>query len=240
MREDVTYSIEERMEIRRDAEAILQVAGVQEGSVTRIEAISIYNLISVFLKAGVPLTATGYDLEDFSPLHVSRSEQNLLRFIDEEKMTRVLEPAGGLVLRFPSTVGQAPVIYLAFKQRPVQPDLKLSSFLLPEWHQPVQYHLAFLQENGIAFRQTEVEEILRRQMLGETAPAAIYSYLSQGIGMVFHVAPKTFQYRYPEFSLERVAHWSLADLQEEMTELMQRLILKKSALPEEERKDRYE
>jgi len=86
----------------------------------------------------------------------------------------------------------------------------------------------------------EVEEILRRQMLGETAPAAIYSYLSQGIGMVFHVAPKTFQYRYPEFSLERVAHWSLADLQEEMTELMQRLILKKSALPEEERKDRYE
>lgn len=240
MREDVTYSIEGRMEIRRDAEAILEVADVKEGSVTRVEASSMYHLISVLLKAGVPLTATGYDLADFNPLHVSRSEQNLLRFIDDEKTTRVMEPAGGLVLRFPLTVGQAPVIYLAFKQRPIQPDLKLSNFLLPEWSQPVQYHLAFLHENGIAFRQTEVEEILRRQMLGEAVPPEIYSYLSKGIGMVLHVAPKTFQYRYPEFTLERVAHWSLDDLQEEITDLMQRLILKKSAVSEEERKDRYE
>lgn len=240
VREDVTYSVQERMEIRRDAEAILEVADVKEGSVVRIEAASMYNLISVLLKAEVPLTATCYDLADFYPLHVSRSEQNLLRFIDDEKTTRVMEPAGGLVLRFPSTVGQAPVIYLAFKQRLIQPDLKLSSFLLPEWSQPVQFHIAFLHENGIAFRQAEVDEILRRQMLGEAAPPEIYSYLSKGIGMVLHVAPKTFQYRYPEFSLEKIAHWSLDDLQEETTDLMQRLILKKSGLSEEERKDRYE
>src|SRR5665647_1100369 len=77
VREDVTYSVQERMEIRRDAEAILEVADVKEGSVVRIEAASMYNLISVLLKAEVPLTATCYDLADFYPLHVSRSEQNL-------------------------------------------------------------------------------------------------------------------------------------------------------------------
>ncbi|MPM35700.1 hypothetical protein SDC9_82293 [bioreactor metagenome] len=223
VREDVVYSIEERLQIRRDAETILETAGVGSGSVTLVQGASMYHLISVLLKAGVPLWATTYDLADFQLAHISKSQQNLLRLTDDEKVTRVFEPENGLVLRFPETVGQAPVLYVSVKARPALSSLKLCQFQLPEWFSPVEYHLAFLDSEGFTVRQEEVEKYLLKQMLGETTPPEVYSYLSKGIGLVIHVAPKTFSYRFPEFTLEHVAHWPMDELQNELEEMMLRL-----------------
>lgn len=223
MKEDVVYSIEERVEIRRDAEAILETAGISAGTVTLVQGASMYHLISVLLKAGVPLLATAYDLEDFQVAHISRSQQQLLRLTDADKITRVMEPTQGLVLRFPETVGQAPVLYLSVKKREAQPGLKLCHFELPEWFLPVDYHVAFLGEDGITVKQNEVDAYLLRQMQGLDTPPEVYSYLTEGIGLVIHVAPKTFSYRFPELTLERVAHWSTDELQRELEEMMARL-----------------
>ena len=223
MREDVLYSIEERMEIRRDAEAILETAGVGAGSVTLVQGASMYHLISVLLKAGVPLAATSYDLESFQLAHISRSQQQLLRLTDQEKITRVVEPSNGLVLRFPETVGQAPVLYLGVKKREALPELKLCQFSLPECFLPIEYHVAFLGEDGFTVKQEEVDRYLIRQMQGLETPPEVYSYLTEGIGLVIHVAPKTFSYRFPELSLEKVAHWSMDELAREAEEMMGRL-----------------
>jgi len=219
----VVYSIEERMEIRRDAEAILETAGISAGTVTLVQGASMYHLISVLLKTGVPLLATAYDLEDFQLAHISRSQQQLLRLTDEDKITRVMEPSNGLVLRFPESVGQAPVLYLGVKHREALPGLKRCQFSLPEWFLPIDYHVAFLGEDGFTVRQEEVDRYLLRQMQGLDTPPEVYSYLTGGIGLMIHVAPKTFSYRFPELTLERVAHWSTDELQRELEEMMARL-----------------
>ena len=223
MKEDVEYSIEDRAAIRSDAEAILEAIGLPSASVALAEGKALYNLISVYLKAEIPLHATTYDLEDFSLAHVSMSEQNLLRLTDQNKNTKVFAPTKALIMRFPQTIGQAPVIYIGAAQREKQRALKLLQFQLPEWSKPIEYHLAFMDQEKMILKEDEVDKALLEQMQSEKKLPEITSFLSEGIALCLQVAPKTFSYRYPEFSMEKVAHWPFSILKEELEDLMERL-----------------
>ena len=68
-------------------------------------------------------------------------------------------------------------------------------------------------------------------MMGDADPCPeLHSYLSAGIALAVHVAPKQFCYRFPEYAISRIAHWSLEDVQEALELIMEHLCLSKQPL----------
>ena len=221
MPDDASYTIEERQVIRRAAEAAMLALEIPVGQVTRLEAESCLGLLRFFFTAGIPLSAECYDLAVFDIASLSYTKPNLIRLGDHHDDQRVLQIAAGLVLFFPETVGQAPIIYLESRERPVQPHLYLYEHSLDEWSKPVLSHVALLDGAQIVIEPQEVIARKHLEMQGEAPPLPeLLTFLTQGIALGIHVAPRQFCYRFPEYALSQIAHWSLQDLHEELQETM--------------------
>ena len=229
MSDDAGYSIIERQAIRRAAEATLSALDVPKGQVTRVEASSLLRLLELLFRARVPLKADCYDLAAFDVASLIYSQPNMLRIGDSELDERVFAVASGLVLYFPETIGQAPVIYLESEERQEQEHLHVTEFHLDEWSKPIRYHQALLDEERILYKADEVKAALRAEMMGGKHYPELLSYLTPGISLAIHVAPRSFSYRLPEFSLSQIAHWPLDELHETLSEVMERMINSKSA-----------
>ncbi len=219
---DVDLTIEDRREIRQRAEKALQSQHVPIGKVTRLPAGRAAALLRSMAHES-SLTVESYDLDRFALSGVQVLEDNLIKLIGDDGSERVMGLAGMVVASFPDTIGQAPVLFLATHERPVQPHLYLRELSLPEWSRPIHVHLAYRQGKTIFFTPDDMKRLMRQEMAGEVEGLGeIVSFLSAGIGAIVHVRPGQFTYRYPELSIEKIALWSLDDVYEELSGLMQR------------------
>lgn len=223
--DDAGYSIAERIAFRRAAETSMAALGIPIGQVTRMEAQSSLELLSLFHDISIPLSAECYDLSSFVISDLKHTKPNLLRLVDPEGDQRVLEIAAGLVLFFPETVGQAPVIYLQSNERPPVANLYQVEHNLEEWSRPVCCYQALLGKEKLIFESAEVIAHKLAEMEGEVEPLPeLLTFTTAGIALGIHVAPRQFNYRFPEFALTRIAHWSLDELQEILQETMNMMI----------------
>ena len=210
------------MAIRRAAESSMLALDLPIGKATQMEAESALSLLQLFRRMQVPLIAECYDLAAFAVQNIEFNRPDLLRISDTEGNLRVMEIAAGLILFFDETIGQAPVIYLEAKERPVQPHLYLAEQYLDEWSAPLLYHQALMAQGGqLIFQPEEVKarRLAEMQGEGEVLPE-LNSYITKGIALCIHVAPRQFSFRYPEYAISQIARWSIDDLAEELGDIM--------------------
>jgi len=229
MSDDASFSIEERQAIRRAAEATLKALDVPQGAATLLDGESALGLVALFSKAGIPMSAECYDLAVFDLMKVVYTKPNLLRLSDTEGDHRVFEIGSGLVLYFPETLGQAPVLYLEARERSQLPHLLLQEEQLEEWPRPVRFHLSLLGDEQLIYLKDEVISYLRQEMTASVPPLPeLRAFITSGIALGIHVAPRQFCYRFPEYNISRIAHWQLAELQEDLQNTMNAMISLKS------------
>jgi len=204
---------------------------IPPASVTRIEAQSCLELLTLFHDAGIPLSVECYDLSSFELRSLQHTKPNLIRLGDVNGDQRVLEINAGLVLFLPETIGQAPVVYLQSNERPPVPNLYLMEHRLDEWSKPIYCHQALLGKSELIYEPQSLIDHKRAEMEGmvDTLPELL-TFISAGIALAIHVAPRQFSYRFPEYALTRIVHWDINDLQEELQETMESMMKAKREL----------
>ena len=223
--DDAGYSVSERQAIRRAAESSMAALEIPEGRVTRLEAQSCLELLALFHGAGIPLSADCYDLSSFDIASLRHTKPNLLRLGDAVGDQRVIEIDSGLVLFFPETIGQAPLFYLQSNARPLVPNLYLQELRLEEWSRPVCCYQALIDKEKLIYEPQEIIAHKRKEMREGLDPLPeLLTYISSGIALCIHVAPRQFSYRFPEYALPRVVYWDLEELREELQESMEMMI----------------
>ena len=226
MSDDASLSIEARIMIRRAAEETLTALDLVPG-VMFLDAPSCLGLLNLYYAAKIPLNAECYDLSSFSIANLSVTQPDLIRLGEANGDQRILAIANGLLLYFPDTLGQAPVLYLASKAREVQENFYLSEIQADEWSKAIQYQEVFIRDNQLIYSHEEVLAQKKAELEGATPLPQLFNYLSQGIALAIHVAPTTFSYRFPEYAITQVAHWPIQELHETMEEVWERMTVNK-------------